>query len=90
MKLKDIDGLLIEKKDVNAMVRMFGISTDSYLGQGFNEAIYQQGEKEITLDREKLVKIIDNAHIKDGYCANGDFIANEIISNLPSIIKVKQ
>lgn len=94
MKLKEIKGLLVEKCPKR--------EPDEYetdYADGFDEAIDLMGEREITLNREKLAKIL----YKDatGYmwdeCEADDYrkqlaydTADSILSSLPEILEVEK
>lgn len=68
VKLKDVEGLLIEHKDVEGMRKIFGPgSFDVGMGVGHNECRYQIGQREIGHNREKLAREL---HWIDGINSN--------------------
>jgi hypothetical protein len=98
VKIKDIKGALVEKKEeCNVANRR---SDPQFMrGIGFNACRDEQGEVSIGLNREKLAKIIESwESYKDGikniasehyYTMNSLFLADAIIANEHEIIEVK-
>jgi len=90
MKLKEIKGLMLENS------YLFPERTDYDLR--YNQAIDEQGEREIELDEDKILLLIKLYHD----CCGGDYcdsyskyetqedFAKAICSALPEIIKVKE
>lgn len=80
VKLKDVKGLLVEKKNE--------VSHGEW-AEGFNEAIDFQGERSLTLNREKLAKCIESFYnrnlMKD---VRDKGLSDAIIQALPEILEV--
>lgn len=91
VKLENILGLLLDKKDER---------DDGTYGVikrvGFNQAITQQGKKSLTLNREKLAKLIHNNAWPSSTWENQAEIVKEryykrtdsIIQSLPHLLEV--
>lgn len=63
MKAKDVRGFMVEYKDLNGMIKIFGPGTmDVGIGCGHNYALDQQGNREISFNRERLAKVLLLGH----------------------------
>lgn len=59
VKLKYVPGLMVEKEEVEVWEHQ-DICCSGCEKDGMNKALFQMGEREITINREKLNKIIKN------------------------------
>lgn len=94
VKIKNIKGALVEKRPENFTDPNFQQRV-SYEGIGANKAIDQQGEVEITLNRERLAIEINKAsdrfyamHVSERMMTECLFIADAIISAEAELLEV--
>lgn len=98
MKIKDVKGLLIKK---SLMPHQEGYDPNhsfqnDFVQSGFNQAINLQGEKEISLNRDRLARLIWNKqdqvvefhrHLMIGQCEK---IADEIIKHESELFEARE
>ncbi len=89
IKLNSIEGLMVEKKEQNPLKMIW----ENNQTVGANKLIDEQGNREITMDREKLAEIIfhtdyprhqwNTTIVRDNYLRYAD----ATIANMKDIIK---
>lgn len=84
VKIKDIEGCLAANKETR-MGPQFYINKAK--NEGFNEAITQQGQVKIVLNRDKLWDILEKVNPSCGSRIRQAYV-NSIIANLPTLLEV--
>lgn len=84
MKARDIPDFMIEKKDETPK------ETGDYRGYWFNYAIYQQGERSLNLNREKLAEKIKKWSLARGVNEFPMYdLSDALIAALPDLLESK-
>jgi hypothetical protein len=101
LKLKNVAGLLPEKKDLYNNVQTNFHAYVNWEGNGFNTALHEAGEREICLDEGEIEKILHSWATKEeardkfgdvllrSDCNDVNSIAHALSESIERIVKVK-